>query len=139
MKPIPPKTPSRYKDRKTNRTNLTSLKPVGDFFFPCFPPKYLPLSWPSFFFYSFFLPPFTFFTPSSSHLLFIVLFQFLLKFLLLIFPQNILIPSSFVPYHFYSLFPSFLLFFFPLLSLFPTGETIKPGALKKQSYTLLDR
>ena len=73
-KPIPLPTPSRFTDRKTSRTNLTNLKPAGDFFFSLslfffsFPPKFpLPFC-PSFFFiifsflpllfYSFFLPSF---------------------------------------------------------------------------------
>ena len=39
VKPILPTTPSLSTDRKTSRTNLTSLKPAEDFFlfFPPFP------------------------------------------------------------------------------------------------------
>ena len=71
VKPILPTTPSRSTDRKTSRTNLTHLKPAEDFFFlSYFLTEFLLRFCPSFFFYSFFLPSFTFFIPSSCLLLF---------------------------------------------------------------------
>ena len=57
VKPISPPTPSHFTDRKTSRTDLTTLKPADDFFF--FFSLLLPFC-PSFFFYSFFLPFFAF-------------------------------------------------------------------------------
>ena len=132
MKPIPATTPSRCTDRTTSRINLTSLKPAEDFFFsPPFPLSSfflsvllsfcIPSSFHPLLFYSFFLPSFIYY--------FVLIFD---KF-----------PSSYLSSNlFYSFFlPSFpflfpfsppsLLHFFPLLSLLPTGETIKPGALKR--------
>ena len=121
MKPIPPPTPSRFTDRKTSRTDLTGLKPAEDFSY-FFPLLLSPSSFLSFFlFYSFFLPSFLYF--------FILIF--------------VKIHSSFFPsIFFYSFFlPSFLSFSIPFSFLtffflsffppFPTGETIKPGALKR--------
>ena len=66
----------RSDDRKTSRTNLTSLKPAEDFFLflSSSPPEFLLPFCPSFLFYSFFLPSFTLFIPSSCLLLFILLF-----------------------------------------------------------------
>ena len=137
VKPILPTTPSRSTDRTTSRTNLTRLKPAEDIFFSfflsSFPPEFLLPFCPCFFFYSFFLPSFTFFIPSARRLL-------LISFILI----SVEIPSSYLSSNiFYSFFlpsfhsfsipfppPSFLLFS-PLLSLFPTGETIKPGILKR--------
>ena len=116
VKPILPTTPSLSTDRKTSRTNLTGLKPTEDFFFSFFSlsfcPEFLLPFCPSFFFYSFFLPSFTFFIPSSCLLLFIVLFYFWLKFLLILPP--IFLYSFFLP-SFPFLFPFSLLpfsFFF---------------------------
>ena len=71
-KPILPTTPSSSTDRKTSRTNLTSLKPAKDFFFfslSSSPLEFLLPFCPSFFslfllppllylFYAFFLPSF---------------------------------------------------------------------------------
>ena len=124
-KPIPPQ---RDTDRKTSRTNVTSLKPAKDFFFfflSSFPPEFLLPFCPSFYFYSFFPPSFlSFFIPSFCILFF---FNFKLK-------KN---TSSFLSFYlFLFLLPSFLPFLFlppsflPLFSSFPTGDTIKPGAGK---------
>ena len=118
VKPILPTTPSTFTDRKTSRTNLTTLKPAENFFF-LFPP--IPLNsfflsvLPSFFmpssfhplsFYSFFLPSFIYFPvlifvkiPSSY--LSSDLFLFLL-------PAFV---RSYLPFLFSSFFlPSLLLF-----------------------------
>ena len=85
VKPILPTTPSRYTDRKTSRTNLTSLKPAEDllFFFS--------------FLFSFLLSPWI---PSSflSFFLFLILLPFL-------------IPSSFHPLPFLFLLPAFFYLF----------------------------
>ena len=116
MKPILPTTPAHSTDRKTSRTNLTGLQPPDDIIFSPFlyPPEFLPPFCPSFFFYSFFLPSFTFFISSSCLLLFILLFQFLLKFLLilpLIFLYSFSLPSF--PFLFpFSLLSFFFFFFF---------------------------
>ena len=120
VKPILPTTTSRFTDRKTRRTKLTRLKPAEDFsFFPPFPLNSFFLSVHISFFYSFFLPSFTFFIPSSSLLLFILFFQFLLKFLLIlppIFLYSFFLPSFPFLFHF-SLFPfSFFFFFLPSFS-----------------------
>ena len=132
MKPILPTTPSHSTDRKTSRTNLSGLKPVEDisFPFPPFPLNSFVLSVLLSFFYSFFLPSFTFFIPSSCLLLFILLFYFLLKFLLIL--PLIFLYSFFLP-SFPFLFPFSLLPFFPPAHfwLFPTGETTKHGVLKR--------
>ena len=129
MKPIPPTTLSHFTDRKTSRTNLTGLKPAEDFFF--FPPFLLNSFFLSvFLFYSFFLPSFTFLFLLPA--LFYLFFKIFVKI-----PSSFLSPNIFlfllpsiVPFLFYSLFPSFSSPFFSL-SLFPTGETIKPGVLKR--------
>ena len=119
----------RSDNRKTSRTNLTGLKPAEDFFFlSSFPPEFLLPFCPSFFFYSFLLPSFTFFIPSSCLLLFILLIFVKIPSYLASDLSLFLLPSflSFsIP-----LFPPYLLFFAPL-PLFPTGETRKPGALKR--------
>ena len=73
VKPIPPTTPSCFSDKKTSRTDLTGLKQAEDLVFLSFFSLLLPFC-PSFFFYSFFLPSFTFLMPSSCLLLFIHLF-----------------------------------------------------------------
>ena len=104
VKPIPPPTPSHFTDRKTSRTNLTSLKLTEHFVF-----KFLLPFCPSFFSYSFFLPSFI--------SLFILIFVKILSSLL---PSifSFLLPS-FLPLLFYSFFlPSLLPFFFFIL-LFP--------------------
>ena len=125
VKPILPTTPSRSTERKTSRTNLTGLKPAEDFFFlSSFPPEFLLPFCPSSY------HPLPFFIHSSCLLLFIVLFKFLLKNSFLSCLRSFFIPSSFLPFLFYSFFPSFRFLFSPL-SLFPTGETIKPGVLKR--------
>ena len=112
MKPILPNTPSRSTDMKTSRNNLNSLKPAEDFFFcfsfPPFPLNSFFLSVPLSFFYSFFLPSFTCFIPSSCLLLFILLNYVKIPSCL----RSFLIPSSFLPFLFYSLFPSFPSSFF---------------------------
>ena len=129
VKPIPPPTPSSFIDRKTSRTDLTSLKPAKDFF------KKIPSSFLSFFLFLFLLPSilylfYSIFLPSfiySFVLLFVKIPSYLASDLSL-FPLpsflSFSIPSSFHPL-------SFCFFF--LLSPFPTGETIKPGAVKDQS------
>ena len=71
VKPILPNTPSHFTDRKTSRTNLTGLNTAEDFLFflSSFPPEFLLLFCPYFFFLfllpsilylfkSFFLPSF---------------------------------------------------------------------------------
>ena len=126
VKPIPPTTPSHFTDRKTSRTNLTSLKPAEDFFLS------FPLN-------SFFLSVlFSFFIPSSFHpLLFHSIFLPSFIFFILIFVKIphlsshlfLLLPPSYLPFSM-PLFPLSFSFFF-LLSPFPTGETIKPGAMKR--------
>ena len=134
MKPILPNTPSRSTDRKTSRTGLTGLKTAEDFFFlSSFPPEFLLPFCPSFFFYSFFLPSFTFFysfcQPSFIYSVDIIFVKKILLILLPIVLYSYSLPS------FPFLFPSSLLpiffFFLPNLSLFPTGETIKTAVLKR--------
>ena len=125
MKPILPTTTSCSTDRKTSRTNLTGLKPAEDFFF--FNSFFFSVLLS--FFYSFFLPSFTFLflLPAFFYLFFILIFVKIPSHL----ASNLslfLLPS----------FPSFSIPFFPPsfflpppLSLFPTGETTKPGVLKR--------
>ena len=131
MKSIPPTTPSHSTERKTSRTNLTSLKPGEDFLFPpfrlnsfflsVFLSSFIPSSFHPLLFYSFFLPSFIYFfilifvkIPSSNHSSNLFLFLFLHSF------------------HCFSItFTSLPFSFFFLLSPFPTGETIKHGALKR--------
>ena len=129
VKPILPTTPSRSTDRKTSRTHLTCLKPAEDFFF--FNP--FPLN-------SFFLSVLlSFFIPSSFHplpFLFLLpafFYSFVLTFVkitsylasdLSLFPLPSFLSYS-IPF-----FPPSLLFFFPPIPLFPTGEKRKPGVLK---------
>ena len=129
VKPIPATTPSRFTNRKTSRSKLTNLKPAEDYFF--FPP--FPLN-------SFFLSvllsfsiPFSFHPLPSLLLLPAFFYCFILIFVKI--PSSYLSSnffySFFFPFPFYSLSPTFPSpSFFPLLSPFPTGETIKPGALK---------
>ena len=130
MKPIPPTTPSHFTDRKTSRSKLTNLKPAEDYFF--FPP--FPLD-------SFFLSvllsfsiPFSFHPLPSLLLLPALFYCFILIF--------VKIPSSYLSSNFFLflllsipfLFPFSYLpfsFFLPLLPLFPTGEIMKPGVLKR--------
>ena len=141
MKPIPPTTASRSTDRTTSRTNQTGLKPAEDFFFP-FPP--FPLNCSSFLFFLFLLPPilylfYAFFLPSFiySFVLICVKIPCYLASDLSLFPLPsflFLFPFSLLPFfYFYCYF--FILFFdyyySPPLSLFPTGETTKPGVLKR--------
>ena len=117
MKPILPTIPSRSTDRKTSRTNLTTLKPAEEFFFLfsfffsfSLPPKFLIPFRPSFF-YSFFLPSLRFY----AFLLPSFIYSFVLTFLkipsyLASNPSLFLLPSllSFS----ISFFPTSLLFFF---------------------------
>ena len=120
MTPILPTTPSHSTDRTTSRTNLTSLKPVEDFFFfflSSFPREFLLPFCPSFFFYSFFLPSFIY----SFVVIFVKIPSYLASNLSVSFP----LPS------FPFLLPFSLRSFFPSLYLFPTGETVKPGVLKR--------
>ena len=137
VKPILPTTPSHSTDRKRSRTNLTGLKPAEDIFFSSFPLEFVLPFCPSFFFYSFFLPLlfYSFFLPSFLYF-FILIFVKIPSFFLLIFFSFFLLsfpspfPFSLLPFFFFF----FLLFFFfphTPLSLFPTGETIKPGVLKR--------
>ena len=124
-KTMPPPPPSLFTDRKTSRTDLTSLKPAEEFIFLF---KFLLLFCPSFFFlfllpsffilYSFFVPSFVYFyilifikIPSSFHSSDLFYSLFLLSLL------SFSIPFS---------FPQF--FFLPP---FTTGETIKPRLLKR--------
>ena len=137
MKPIPPTTSSRFTDRKTSRTNLTRLKPSEVFHFLLslssvfLPSPKIPSSLLSFFlflfllpsilyhFYSFFLPRFIYFFVlifvKSPSYLDSDLYSFFLP------PFPFLFPFSLLPFSFYT----------PIHSPFPTGETIKPGALKR--------
>ena len=131
VKPILPTTPSHSTDRKTSRTNLTSLKPAEDFFF--FPfllhPEFLLPFCPSFFFYSFFLPSFTLlFLPPAFFYLFILIFVKIPSYLAS--DLSLFLLPSVLPFLFYSLFVSFpspFLFFFLL---FPHVR-IKPRMLKR--------
>ena len=133
VKPIPPLTTSCFTDRKTSRTDLTCLKPVEDIFFSFFPLHLSPscfLSYFLFFIHSSFLPLlfYSFFLRS-------IIYFFILSFVKI--PSSFLSSNlflflllSYLPFLFYSFFlPTHLLFlFFPP---FPTGETIKYGALKR--------
>ena len=130
MKPILPTTRSRSTDRKTSRTNLTSLKPAEDYFFFPFPLNsffhsvllsfFIPSSFLPLLFYSFFLTSFI-----CSFVLIFVKIPYLASDLSLFLLPSFL--SFSIP-----LFPPSLLFIFtPPLSLFPTGETIKPGVPKR--------
>ena len=58
VKPILPPSPYLITDRKTSRTDQTGLKSEEEFF--SLPTKFLLPFCPSFFFYSFFLPSFTY-------------------------------------------------------------------------------
>ena len=130
MKPILPNTPSRSTDRKTSRTNLTSLKPAEDIFSPPFPlnsfflsvflSSFIPSSFHPLLFYSFFLPSFIY----SVVLIFVKIPSYLASDLSLFLLPSFL--SFSIPF-----FPPSLLLPTTLLSLFPTGETIKPGVLKR--------
>ena len=136
MKPILPTTPSRFTDRKTSRTNLTGLKPAEDFFFPPFPLNSFFLSvLLSFCIPSSFHPlPFLFFLPAFFYLFFC--FTFCKNPLFLSFLQSFLfLIPSFLSFSIPFFHPSLLLPP-PRLSLFPTGDTIKPRALKRSE---LDR
>ena len=146
VKPTLSTTPSCSTDRKTSRTNLTGLKPAEDFFFSLFiffPP--FPLNsfffsvllsfclflLPSFLylFYSFFLPSFIY----SFVLIFVKIPSYLASELsLFLLPSFLSFSIPFFP-------PSLLLyfFFFSPLSLVPTGETIKPGVLKRRELDLV--
>ena len=116
VKPILPTIPSRFTDRKTSRTNLTTLKPAEDFFSLSFPHTsfflsvvlsfFIPSSFHPLLFYSFFLPSFIYF--------FILIF--------------VKIPSSYLSSDLYFFFlpsipflflnPSFILIFFLFFLLF---------------------
>ena len=110
MKPILPTTPSRSTDRKTSRTNVTSLKPAKDFFFfflSSFPHELLLPFCPSLFLYSLFLPSFTFLflLPAFFYIFFILIF--------------VKIASSYLSDNlFLFLLPSFLLLFYFTLFVF---------------------
>ena len=112
VKPILPTTSSHSTDRKTSRTNLTCLKAAEDFFFfpflSSFPPEFLLPFCPSYFslfllpsilylFYSFFLPSFIY----SVVLIFVKIPSYLASDL------SLFLLPSFLPFLFYSLFPSF--------------------------------
>ena len=139
-KPILPTTPSHSTDRKTSRTNLTDLKSAEDFFFflSSFPPEFLLLFCPSFFslfllpsilylFYSFFLPSFIY----SVVLIFVKIPSYLASDLsLFLLPSFLSFSIPFFPPSLLFFF-SFLFFFFAPIPLFPTGETTKPGVLKR--------
>ena len=134
----PSNHPSCFTHRKTSTTNLTSLKPAEDFFFfsflSSFSPEFLLPFCPSFFlfllpsilylFYSFFLP---------SLICFILIFVKILSYpasnlSLFLLPSFLSFSIPFFP-------PS--LFLPPPFSLFPTGETIKPGVLKTPELDLV--
>ena len=116
VKPILPNNPSRSTDRKTSRTNLTSLKPAEDFFFflSSFPPGLLLPFYPSFFFSflltsilylfcSFFLPSFIY----SFVLIFVKIPSYLASDLSLFLLPSFLsfsIPFPFLPFSFYFFF-----------------------------------
>ena len=86
------------------------------FFFFLIPSSFLS------FFKIFFLPSFlSFFIPSSLLLLFIYFLNFKLK----------KIPCSFLSFFLFLFLLSSLLPPLPFFSSFPTGETIKPGAVKR--------
>ena len=110
VKPILPTTPSRSTDRKTSRTNLTSLKPAEDFFFflSYFSPEFLLPFCPL---------PFLFLLPAFFYLF--LCFNFC-KNSFLSCLWSLSIPSSFLPFLFYFLFPSFpsLFLFFLVFCLF---------------------
>ena len=120
-KPIPPQPEAA---RKTRRTSLASIKPADGLFFFLIPSSFI-----SFFlsFYYFFLPSFLSFYISSSYFFYLFIFELKFK----------KIPFSFLSfYHFYSFLPCFLPSFHPpvltsIFFLFPQGETIKPGAVKR--------
>ena len=105
----------------TSRTNLTGLKPAEDFFF----------------FLSFLLPPilyhfYVFFLPFFKIYFYVLIFVKIPAYLAS--DLSLFLLPSFLPFLlFYFRFPSFPSFFFlsSPLSLFPTGETTKPGVLKR--------
>ena len=114
VKPILPNTPSHFTDRKTSRTNLTGLKPAKDFFFS------FPLN-------SFFLSVLlSFFIPSSC-----IVYLFISIFVKTPYLSPDLFLSFLPSFHSFTIPLLFLLFFFFLLSPFRTGETRKPGVLKR--------
>ena len=129
VKPILTTTPSCSTDRKTSRTNLTGLKPAEDLFFP-----FLLSPWitSSFLFFLFLLPPilylfYAFFLPSFIYS-FVLIFVKIPSYLgsdLSLFPL-----PSFLSFSFSFSHPSHLFFPYPL-SLLSTGETRKPGVLKR--------
>ena len=113
VKPIVPTIPSRFTDRKTSRTNLTTLKPAEEFFFLfsfffsfSLPPKFLLPFYPSFFFL-FLLPSFTFL---------FILHAFFYFFILI----YVKIPSFHSSNLFLFLLPSFISFSIPFFLLLPT-------------------
>ena len=147
VKPILPTTPSHSTDRTTSRTNLMGLKPAEDtFFFPFLLSPWIPSSFLFFFipssshplpFYAFFLPSFIY----SYVLIFVKIPSYLASDLSL-FPLPSFLSSFpislFPPSHLCFVFVYVFLFVFfsfsflsPPLSLFPTGETTKPGVLKR--------
>ena len=118
VKLILPTPPSRSTDWKTSRTNLTSLEPAEEFFFP-FPPfplisfflsvllSFFIVLLPSilYFFYSFFLPSFIYslvliFVKIPSYLasdLSLFLLPFLHSFSIPFFPPSLIPPFLFFP------------------------------------------
>ena len=127
VKPIPPTTPSPFTDRKTSRTKLNRLKPAEDNFFSPFPLNSFFLS--VLLSFSFlFLPSFTF-----LFLLPAFFYFFALIFLKISYLSSNLFKFHLPPFLSFSIpfFPPSLLLFSPLLSLFPTDETIKHIALKR--------
>ena len=148
VKPILPTTPSRWTDRTTSRTNLTSLKPAEDDFFSFFffffrsffPPEFLLPCCTSFFSYSFFLPSFTlfysFFLPSF---IYSVVLIFVKKFLLIL-PPIFLYSYSLPSFTFlfpFSLLPFFFFFFLPPFLFFPQVGKENLEYWKDQSKTVL--
>ena len=122
MKPVPPPSPSCFTDRKASRTDPTCLKPgdsphLNSFFLTVLLSLFIPSSILPLLFNSFFLPSFI-------YLLIFIFVKILSSFL-----SSDLFYSFFLPFIFYSFFlPPFS---FSLFHPVPTGETIKPGALKR--------
>ena len=130
VKPILPNTPSRFIDRKTSRTNLTSLKPEEDIFFSSFIPEFLIHFCPFFFFIpsSFHPLPFLFLLPGSFIYSIVLIFEKITSYLAS--DLSFFLRPSFLSFSI-PLFPtSLLLFYFPI-SLCPTGETTKPVGQKR--------
>ena len=113
VKPTSPPTHSCFTDRKTSKTDLTSIKPEEKFSFLLFSPSSFSLS---FFFYSFFLPSFTFYITflASFYSFLMLIFLKIASYL----SSNFFVPSSFLSsFPFLFLFPSYPSpFFFPSFS-----------------------